>query len=134
MKSCVKVKLNNKNYFIKASYQDFQLFAKVFNLKIESCENFDENMINLNKFIKLFIFGKNYNENKNYNEFVNNYIEEQLKLGNKVSLSSIFEKFKYLNISKSCICNYFTKTRKKLEKNGFNIIKSGKGVYQLPLL
>lgn len=133
MENCIKIKLNNKNYFVNIPYQDFLIFANIFNLKLENSKNFKQNIISINKFIKIFIFGKKYNENKKYNEFICNYIEEQLKSGYKVSLNSIFEKFKYLNISKSCICNYFTKTRKKLELNGLKIVKTGKGIYQLPV-
>jgi hypothetical protein len=56
---------------------------------------------------------------------IRNYIQRELIKGKEVSLKSVRNKFKDLEITSACLCNHIKKVIKDMNKNGNRIQKTG---------
>jgi len=67
----------------------------------------------------------------NNSQLIKEFIYEKLKKGYVVSLKQLRKKFKKHRLANATLCNCFTTSRKKLEKEGYSIIKLRVGEYCL---
>ena len=67
----------------------------------------------------------------NNSQLIKEFIYEKLKKGYVVSLKQLREKFKNQRIANATLCNHLTTSRRKLEKEGYSIIKLRVGEYCL---
>jgi hypothetical protein len=62
---------------------------------------------------------------------IRNHIEEEFKKGKIVDLSKVKKKYERYKLTSACFSSHISTVRKKMEKIGFKIQKSGAGKYHI---
>lgn len=64
-------------------------------------------------------------------EKVKNYLNEQFRSRNTVSLKELKNKFQKCELTDTALCNHMRRVKSELEKEGFKFLKLGAGKYKV---